>query len=113
VPTYVYRCRKCGTTLERRQGFQDPPLTECEECSGELYRVLQPVQVIFKGSGFYSTDYRAKNPAESEPKPASTSTDEKTESSSKTESGSKTESSAKKTETPAAAGSSNGSSKSD
>ena len=78
MPTYVYRCRQCGTTLERRQGFQDPPLTECEECSGALYRVLQPVQVIFKGSGFYSTDYRAKNPAENEPKPAATNGEAKT-----------------------------------
>jgi len=78
VPTYVYRCRQCGTTLERRQGFQDAPLTECEACSGSLYRVLQPVQVIFKGSGFYSTDYRAKNPAENEPKPATTNGEAKT-----------------------------------
>jgi putative FmdB family regulatory protein len=78
VPTYVYRCRQCGTTIERRQSFQDAPLTECEACSGSLYRVLQPVQVIFKGSGFYSTDYRAKNPAESEPKPASTDGEAKT-----------------------------------
>jgi putative FmdB family regulatory protein len=58
VPTYVYRCQQCGATIERRQGFQDPPLTTCEICSGELRRVLQPVGIIFKGSGFYSTDYR-------------------------------------------------------
>ena len=74
MPTYVYRCQKCGTTLERRQGFEDPPLTECEECSGELRRVLQPVSVIFKGSGFYTTDYRTKSFTEGEAKANATST---------------------------------------
>ncbi|MPZ13428.1 MAG: FmdB family transcriptional regulator [Chloroflexi bacterium] len=58
MPTYVYRCQQCGAVLERRQGFQDPPLTVCETCSGELRRVLQPVGIIFRGSGFYTTDYR-------------------------------------------------------
>jgi putative FmdB family regulatory protein len=77
VPTYVYRCQQCGTTLERRQSFQDAPLTECEVCSGELRRVLQPVQVIFKGSGFYTTDYRAKSSTDGEPKTASTNGDDK------------------------------------
>ena len=59
MPIYVYRCKACGADLERRQGFQDPPLTECVVCGGELRRVLQPVGVIFRGSGFYSTDYRS------------------------------------------------------
>ena len=88
MPTYVYRCQQCGTMLERRQSFQDPPLTECEACSGELRRVLQPVQVIFKGSGFYSTDYRAKSSTdgeskttEGEPKTTSTNGDDKESSS--------------------------------
>jgi predicted nucleic acid-binding Zn ribbon protein len=67
--------------LERRQGFDDPPLTECEVCSGELRRVLQPVQVIFKGPGFYSTDYRAKSPTESEPKTSSSAGEDKASSS--------------------------------
>jgi putative FmdB family regulatory protein len=58
VPIYVYRCQQCGEVLERRQRFQDPPLTTCEACSGELRKVLQPVGVIFRGSGFYSTDNR-------------------------------------------------------
>ncbi len=58
MPTYVYRCDQCGNVIERRQSFQDPPLTECEACQGRLQRVLQPVGIIFKGSGFYTTDYR-------------------------------------------------------
>ena len=85
MPTYVYRCVQCGTVLERRQSFQDPPLTECEVCSGELRRVVQPVQVIFRGSGFYSTDYRAKNSAEAEPKPATTNGEAKPSGSESTE----------------------------
>jgi predicted nucleic acid-binding Zn ribbon protein len=90
--------------LERRQGFEDPRLTECEECSGELRRVLQPVQVIFKGPGFYSTDYRTKSPTEAEaPKTTSANGDDK----SSTSTDKKTESTATKTETAAAPSSSN------
>jgi len=63
VPTYVYRCQQCGSTIERRQGFHDAPLTECETCGGDLRKVIMPPQVIFKGPGFYSTDYRSKNGA--------------------------------------------------
>lgn len=58
MPLYIYACRSCGQAVERRQSFQDLPLTECEACGGELRRVLQPVGVIFRGSGFYSTDYK-------------------------------------------------------
>ena len=65
MPIYVYRCQQCGDVLERRQSFKDPVLTTCETCSGELRRVLQPVGVIFKGSGFYSTDYRHNGAATS------------------------------------------------
>jgi len=58
LPTYVYRCKQCGSVIERRQRFSDEPLTECESCQGQLQKVLQPVGIIFKGSGFYSTDSR-------------------------------------------------------
>jgi putative FmdB family regulatory protein len=58
VPTYVYRCQQCSVTIERRQSFTEERLTVCEVCSGELRRVLQPVSVIYKGSGFYTTDYK-------------------------------------------------------
>jgi putative FmdB family regulatory protein len=96
VPTYVYRCQQCGATLERRQSFQDSPLTECEVCQGELRRVIHPVGVIFKGSGFYTTDYRAKSPTDGEPKTSSTNGDDKGSSSdsTKTSSPAKTEATA-------------------
>ena len=58
MPMYVYACQSCGRVIERRQSFQDAPLTDCDECGGALRRVLQPVGIIFRGSGFYSTDYR-------------------------------------------------------
>src|SRR6476659_2925299 len=58
MPIYVYRCADCNAEIEKRQGFSDAPLTTCEACGGGLRRVRQPAGVIFKGSGFYSTDYR-------------------------------------------------------
>jgi putative FmdB family regulatory protein len=58
MPIYVYRCADCKAETETRQSFSDAPLTTCETCGGAVRRVLQPAGVIFKGSGFYSTDYR-------------------------------------------------------
>jgi hypothetical protein len=40
------------------QRMSDEPLTECPECDGQIHRVIQPVGIIFKGSGFYTTDNR-------------------------------------------------------
>ena len=76
MPIYVYQCADCDTQIEKRQGFADAPLTTCESCGGSVRRVLQPVGIIFKGSGFYSTDHRAaingkKDGAPGEAKPAS------------------------------------------
>src|SRR5215210_3703761 len=75
MPIYVYQCADCDTQIEKRQGFADAPLTTCERCGGSVRRVLQPVGIIFKGSGFYSTDSRSSNGkkdgAAAEAKPAS------------------------------------------
>src|SRR5437870_111690 len=60
MPTYVYRCRDCDTRLEAFQKITEDPLTACESCGGSINRVLQPVGVVFKGSGFYVTDYKRK-----------------------------------------------------
>jgi putative FmdB family regulatory protein len=59
LPIYTYRCNACGGQLEVRQSFSEPALTNCQLCGGALRKVLHPVGVIFKGSGFYNTDYRA------------------------------------------------------
>jgi putative FmdB family regulatory protein len=60
LPIYTYVCTVCGAGIERRQSFSDAALTTCEVCSGQLRRVVHPVGVIFKGSGFYNTDYKNK-----------------------------------------------------
>jgi putative FmdB family regulatory protein len=61
MPAYVYQCESCGVTFERQQSFSEPPLTDCPECDGHVHRVIQPVGIVFKGSGFYVTDNRAKS----------------------------------------------------
>ncbi len=58
MPVYVYRCDTCGLTFERRQRITDPPLADCPECDGHVHRIIQPVGIVFKGSGFYVTDNR-------------------------------------------------------
>ena len=59
MPVYEYTCTECGEELEVRQSFTDAALTVCPVCSGRLRKVLSPVGVVFKGSGFYRTDSRA------------------------------------------------------
>lgn len=61
MPLYEYECKDCGVRFERRQHMEDDPLKVCPECSGEVHRLIQPVGIIFKGSGFYVTDNRAKS----------------------------------------------------
>ena len=56
MPTYVYQCKECGIHFERVQHFSEAPVKTCPECSGEVYRVICPVGVIFKGSGWYVKD---------------------------------------------------------
>lgn len=62
MPIYEYECEACGVRFERLQRIADKPLSVCPECDGRVYRVLHPVGVIFKGSGFYVTDHRAPSP---------------------------------------------------
>ena len=61
MPLYEYQCQDCGLRFERRQSFSAPPVTVCPECEGPVTRLIQPVGIIFKGSGFYVTDNRAKS----------------------------------------------------
>ena len=63
MPTYQYACTECGEQLEVQQRFTDDPLSTCPACQGRLRKVFNAVGVVFKGSGFYRTDSRAK-PAE-------------------------------------------------
>ena len=61
MPLYEYECESCGIRFERRQHMEDDPIRVCPECGGHVHRLIQPVGIIFKGSGFYVTDNRAKS----------------------------------------------------
>jgi putative FmdB family regulatory protein len=58
MPIYGYHCGACGHEFEVMQSMSDAPLRTCPECGGALRKLLYPVGVQFKGSGFYTTDYR-------------------------------------------------------
>lgn len=58
MPIYGYECGQCGHQLEVLQSLSEEPLRTCPECMGPLHKKFYPVGVIFKGSGFYSTDYK-------------------------------------------------------
>jgi putative FmdB family regulatory protein len=64
MPTYSYRCAACENRFDAFQKFAEDPLTDCPECGGLVKRVIQPVGVVFKGSGWYINDSR-KAPVES------------------------------------------------
>ncbi len=59
--TYRYSCEKCGHEFDFDQRITDPPRRRCPKCRGGVYRVIQPVGHILKGSGFYTTDYRKQD----------------------------------------------------
>jgi putative FmdB family regulatory protein len=59
VPIYEYKCEN-GHVFDVIQKMSDEPLSECQECGAPAVRVLHPVAVHFKGSGFYNTDYGKK-----------------------------------------------------
>jgi putative FmdB family regulatory protein len=63
MPTYDYECDACGHTFEEWQSFKDEPLTKCPACKKKKLRRLfgGGAAVIFKGSGFYETDYRKES----------------------------------------------------
>jgi putative FmdB family regulatory protein len=62
MPTYEYQCEKCGMIFEEFQSISAPPLIQCKNdaCGGTVKRLFSPgAGFLFKGSGFYSTDYRS------------------------------------------------------
>ena len=76
MPTYEYECPQCAHSFEAFQSMTDKPLRKCPECGSRRLRRLigAGAGILFKGSGFHSTDYRSKSYAESakadKPKPA-------------------------------------------
>ena len=61
MPTYSYACTECDNRFDAVQAFTDDALTECPRCSGRLRKLFGSVGVVFKGSGFYRTDSRARS----------------------------------------------------
>ncbi len=64
MPTYEYRCTACGHEFEEFQPISDPPITICPKCNGKTERIISGGSgLIFKGTGFYITDYKNKDRA--------------------------------------------------
>ncbi|NLS76509.1 MAG: zinc ribbon domain-containing protein [Chloroflexi bacterium] len=61
MPLYEYECESCGIHFERKERITAEPLKTCPECSGAVHRLIHPVGIIFKGSGFYCTDNRSSS----------------------------------------------------
>ncbi len=82
MPTYDYECDACGKTLEMFQRMSEDPITKCPSCGKEKLRRLfgTGAAIVFKGSGFYQTDYRSesyKSAAAKESKESSSTPDKK------------------------------------
>jgi putative FmdB family regulatory protein len=101
MPTYTYRCTKCGNESEVVQSMSDPPLKRCRKCRGALRRTFHPVGIVLKGAGFHRNDYRTK-PVPSESSDGKASSDKKESSDRKESSDKKTQSETKTESKPAA-----------
>ena len=89
MPTYEYKCKKCGNTFEKFQSITADPIKKCKGCDGEVYRLISKNgNFILKGSGYYSTDNRNSSYKSEKKRLASSSTEgqEKKETSKKTDS---------------------------
>ena len=73
MPIYEYKCEN-GHVFDVMQKLSEDPLTTCVECGAPVRKVLHPVGISFKGSGFYSTDYSKKTTKETAGKDARTTT---------------------------------------
>lgn len=95
MPTYDYKCLACDAKFEKFQGITAPPIEECPTCGGKVKRLIGAgAGLIFKGSGFYITDYRSEGYKESAKKDK-----DKSGSSDKSSSSDKGEKKEKKTDT--------------
>jgi putative FmdB family regulatory protein len=111
MPTYVYRCAKCGEQIEAFQTFSEAPLTKHARCGGKLSKVLSAAGIVLKGSGFYKTDNRSggssKAPREKQKESASSgSSSSDSKSSSSSDSGSSGNGSSKSSDSSSGSGSS-------
>jgi putative FmdB family regulatory protein len=113
MPTYRYRCAKCGDETEIWQSFEEKPKTRhTGGCGGKLQKVLSPAGIVLKGSGFYKTDNRssksgAKSGSNGASKESSGSESKSSDSASKGDSGSTSSSDKKEASSSTTSGSSN------
>lgn len=71
MPTYDYQCDKCGHKFEKFQKMMDEPLKACPKCKGKVHRLIGGGSgILFKGTGFYETDYKKKSSGENKKKPS-------------------------------------------
>jgi putative FmdB family regulatory protein len=62
MPTYEYKCTKCGYRFEEFQAITDPPIDKCPKCKGKTKRLISGgTGFLLKGHGFYSTDHRSES----------------------------------------------------
>jgi len=101
VPIYEYKCEN-GHVFDVIQKMSDEPLSECQECGAPAERVLHPVAVHFKGSGFYNTDYGKKKKGATANGSSGEGSGESKGSDSKSDSSSSSKSSDSKPKAPAA-----------
>ncbi len=80
MPTYDYKCTNCNNTFELFQKMSDEPIKECPKCNGKVVRLIGAgAGPIFKGSGFYQTDYKNKGTKDSSSPKKETASPVKTE----------------------------------
>jgi putative FmdB family regulatory protein len=80
MPLYEYECGKCSHRFELRRSFAEGSSASCPCCNNMATRIFAPVPIVFKGSGFYVTDYRKeKPPVESKPETKAAKTECKAE----------------------------------
>lgn len=93
MPTYEYKCSSCGHTFERFQSITAAPIKKCPECGkAKVKRLIGTgAGLIFKGSGFYITDYRDKSYADKAKADTGAASDTKSESKTETQSEAKSE----------------------
>jgi len=91
MPTYGYRCGTCGHEFETLQRITDKALTECPECGAKLSKKMYAAGVIFKGSGYYSTDYKGSKASSGNGSSTAAEGTSSSETKSETKSGTKSE----------------------
>ncbi|MDQ7824763.1 MAG: zinc ribbon domain-containing protein [Candidatus Eremiobacteraeota bacterium] len=69
MPIYCYKCESCGTCVEEIHRADEHIEKECSDCGGKMEKIISPVAVIFKGSGFHVNDYKREHITKEKPAP--------------------------------------------